>query len=86
MSETPVYPDLLHISLNDIRTELDTKTFTTVDLTNACIVHIQEVGTALEAVVEINPDALDIAEQLDIECEAHVRRGQVHTLFLIQVI
>ncbi|KUJ14716.1 putative amidase [Mollisia scopiformis] len=75
LSEAPTYPDLLHISVADIASGLDTKRFTSVDLTKAFIARIYEVDSALNTVVEINPDALYIAEQLDLEREKHGRRG-----------
>lgn len=78
MPGTPRYPPLLHITIDGIQQGLDAKTFSSVDLANACIARIHEVESTLNAVVEINPDALSIAEQLDDEREKHGRRGPLH--------
>ncbi|PVH86294.1 amidase signature enzyme [Cadophora sp. DSE1049] len=75
---TPSYPSLLNTSIDDIGHGLDSNSFTAVDLVNAYIARIREVESTLNAVVEINQDALDIAEQLDAEQKRHGRRGPLH--------
>ncbi|PHH60140.1 hypothetical protein CDD81_2098 [Ophiocordyceps australis] len=58
-------PLLLDASLEDLRSGLDQGVFTSVDLVQTYIARIKETHHALRAVVEINPDALAIAAQLD---------------------
>ena len=50
--------------------------FTSADLVKAYIARTKEVNDELHAVIEINPDALSIAEELDREAvEKGKRRG-----------
>ncbi|PHH82708.1 hypothetical protein CDD82_5063 [Ophiocordyceps australis] len=58
-------PLLLDASLEDLRSGLDQGVFTSVDLVQAYLARIKETNHVLHAVVEINPDALAIAAQLD---------------------
>lgn len=64
-SEGVRLPLLLDATLDELRTGLDAGRFTSVDLTKAYIARIHEVNENLHAVTEINPDALDIAAELD---------------------
>ncbi|KAI9042780.1 putative amidase [Aspergillus affinis] len=54
--------------------------FTSVDLVNAYFRRINDVNSTLHAVLEVNPDALDIAKQLDQEREMGHLRGPLHGL------
>ncbi|OAA49192.1 glutamyl-tRNA(Gln) amidotransferase subunit A [Beauveria brongniartii RCEF 3172] len=58
-------PLLLDATLDELRAGLDAGRFTSVELTKAYIARINEVNEDLHAVTEINPDALDIAAELD---------------------
>ncbi|KAJ4151184.1 hypothetical protein LMH87_011899 [Akanthomyces muscarius] len=58
-------PPLLDATLDELRTGLDAGRFTSVELTKAYIARIYEVNEDLHVVTEINPDALDIAAELD---------------------
>ncbi|OAA79818.1 glutamyl-tRNA(Gln) amidotransferase subunit A [Akanthomyces lecanii RCEF 1005] len=58
-------PLLLDATLDELRTGLDAGRFTSVELTKAYIARIHEVNDDLHVVTEINPDALDIAAELD---------------------
>ncbi|OAA64024.1 glutamyl-tRNA(Gln) amidotransferase subunit A [Cordyceps fumosorosea ARSEF 2679] len=58
-------PLLLDATLDELRTGLDAGRFTSMELTKAYIARIREVNEDLHAVTEINPDALDIAAELD---------------------
>lgn len=77
MFNTEPLPSLLNITLDEIASGLDTRKFTAVDLTKAYIARIQEVNHVFHAVLEINKDALSIAEALDEEFETSGRRGFV---------
>ncbi|KAM3443350.1 hypothetical protein MY4824_000653 [Beauveria thailandica] len=58
-------PLLLDATLDELRAGLDAGRFTSVELTKAYIARINEVNEDLHAVTEINPEALDIAAELD---------------------
>lgn len=60
-------PHLLDATLDELRAGLDAGRFTSVELTKAYIARINEVNDDLHAVTEINPDALNIAAELDRE-------------------
>ncbi|KAJ6780395.1 hypothetical protein PWT90_03539 [Aphanocladium album] len=62
-------PLLLDATLDELRAGLDAGRFTSVELTKAYIARINEVNNDVHAVTEINPDALDIAANLDNERE-----------------
>jgi amidase len=54
---------------------LDDGLFTSVELTRAYLARIDEVNNDFRAVTEVNPDALDIAAQLDSERAEGRSRG-----------
>ncbi|RDA86599.1 hypothetical protein CP532_6013 [Ophiocordyceps camponoti-leonardi (nom. inval.)] len=58
-------PPLLDATLDDLRTGLDNGLFTSVDLVKAYIGRIEDVDPQLRTMLEINPDAISIAEELD---------------------
>ncbi|KKK26510.1 hypothetical protein ARAM_001004 [Aspergillus rambellii] len=73
----PVLIDATSIELQD---GLRRGCFKSVDLVKAYIARITEVNSALNAVLEINKDALEIAEQLDQERKQGRIRGPLHGL------
>jgi len=66
---------LLNATIESLSEGLASKQFTSVDLVKAYLARIAEVNETFHAVIEINPDALDIAAGLDAECTAGSRRG-----------
>ncbi|KAF2106873.1 amidase signature domain-containing protein [Lophiotrema nucula] len=78
MSPTLSLPSLSAITCEEIRTGLESGFFTSKDLVNAYSTRTEEVNDRLNAVLEINPDALAIAEQLDKERREGKIRGQLH--------
>ncbi|KAF7910290.1 hypothetical protein EAE99_011337 [Botrytis elliptica] len=70
------FPDLNEASIEDLAEGLKDKEFTSVDLINAT--RINDVNDALNAVVEINPDAILIASMLDNERSMGTLRGPLH--------
>lgn len=68
---------MLDITLEEIASGLDGRKFTAVDLTHAYIARIEEVNDIFHAVLEINKDAVSIAEALDEEFKVTGRRGFV---------
>ncbi|KAF3922811.1 hypothetical protein ABW21_db0202348 [Orbilia brochopaga] len=75
---TDKIPDLIDITIDDITTYLGDGCFTSVQLTKAYIARINEVNSTLRAVLELNPDALDIATSLDAERANGKIRGPLH--------
>ena len=53
---------LLRITIDNISTGLETHRFSFVDTVKAYLARIEEISSTLHAVVEINPEALSIAE------------------------
>lgn len=71
------FPQLLDATLDELQQGLDSHRFTSVDLTKAYLARIREVNEQLHAVNEINPDALEIAAQLD-QSRADGNLGPLH--------
>lgn len=72
---------LEEITITQLQAVLETGDITARTLTEAYLEHIEQLdtqGPALHAVIEINPDALAIAERLDAERRAHGPRGPLH--------
>lgn len=68
-------PLLLDATLDELRAGLDVGSFTSVDLVTAYIARIREVNEELRPVTEINPDALSIAAELDLQRLAGAARN-----------
>jgi amidase len=68
-------PLLMNITLDDIAHGFDDDHFTSVHLVKAYIARINEVNDEFHAVLEINKDALKIAQGLDEERKRCGRRG-----------
>lgn len=77
------FPDLLNASLEELSTGLERGTFSSVDLTKAYILRIEDVNSVLHAVTEINPDALSIAAALDAERASGTIRSPLHGIPLL---
>ncbi|KAL1855192.1 hypothetical protein VTK73DRAFT_8628 [Phialemonium thermophilum] len=75
---TCTYPKLYDAKLEDLTGGLESGCFTSVDLVKTYLARIDEVNDQLHAVLEVNPDALDIAAQLDAERAAGHTRGPLH--------
>ncbi|KAM7189100.1 amidase [Naviculisporaceae sp. PSN 640] len=72
------FPSLLDATIDDLRAGLDNGSFTSVALVTAYLARIAEVNDVLHAVTEINPDALQIAADLDAERVQGKSRGPLH--------
>lgn len=69
------FPSLLDITQQELSKGLDRGLFSSVDLVRAYLARIQEVKKDYNAIIEHNPDALEIAERLDTERQIKGRRG-----------
>lgn len=73
--------ELEGLSIDDLQKKMETGEFTSHQLVKLYldrIIHIDQQGPNLHAVIEINPDALSIADQLDTERKANKVRGPMH--------
>jgi amidase len=74
-------PVVAEATLSDLRSWMEAGRFTSEELTSAYLRRIEEVdqgGPALRAVIEVNPDALEIARRLDRERAEKGPRGPLH--------
>ena len=68
--------DLYERSVEELQKYLSEGRFTSVDYVKSCLRRIHYTNPYLECVIEVNPDAIGIATELDNE------RRQVSILFL----
>lgn len=62
---TAAIPDILQMTIDDAIAGFSNGSFTSVQLTTTYLARIQEVNQLLHAVIETNPDALQIATTAD---------------------
>ncbi|KAH6603190.1 amidase signature enzyme [Trichoderma cornu-damae] len=74
----PPFPSLLDATLDQLAEGLESRRFTSVQLTKAYLARIEQVNETVHAVVQVNPVALDIAQGLDGERAAGSIRGSLH--------
>ena len=72
------YPLLIDATTEELATGLEAGSITSVDLVTAYIDRILEVNSTLNVVQELNPDALRIAFELDLERQFGIVRGPLH--------
>ncbi|KAK3389139.1 amidase [Podospora didyma] len=72
------FPSLIDATVDDIKAALDSQLFTSVDLVNAYLRRIAEANPIVNAVTEVNPDALSIAAALDAERAQGKIRSDLH--------
>ena len=70
-------------TLLDLINELDNNTLTSCDLVNMYLKQIQTLDPKLNAIAEINPDALAIAKILDEERKNNKKRSPLHGIPII---
>jgi amidase len=72
---------LLEATIDDLQQKMQSGEYTSVSITKLYLKRIAELdkkGPALNAVIELNPDALRIAENMDAERKAGKLRGPLH--------
>jgi amidase len=80
-SAATIQIDLEEITIEDIGKGFQSGRFSSKTLVEACLARIDLIdrkGPAINAVIEINPDALRIAAELDREFKAKGPRGPLH--------
>jgi amidase len=78
---TMTSPDIEERSLADLHTDLTTGRVTAESLVTAYLARIERIdrsGPALASVIELNPEALEIARALDAERRSKGPRGPLH--------
>lgn len=70
--------DLYEVTLSELQRLFSDKKLTSVEYVQFCLDRIHQVNQYLEAVIEVNPDALDIAYGLDTERQNGSVRGALH--------
>ena len=70
-------------TIKTVQTMLDSNKLTSFDLINEYLARIKEFDSKTNAIIEINPDALDIAKQLDKERKTSGKRGLLHGIPII---
>ncbi|KAI1120442.1 amidase [Nemania abortiva] len=70
--------NLSEVTITKLQDHLGSKHFTSEQYVSLCLERIRQIDPYLEAVMEINPDALHIARNLDGERERGVIRGPLH--------
>ena len=77
----PAFAALEEATISDLQAGMKSGAFTAVSLAGAYLARIKEMdnnGPALNSVIELNPDALVIAERLDRERKKGVLLGPLH--------
>ena len=59
--------DLYESSVEEIQQHLSENRFTSVNYVSFCLQRIHDVNPYLECIIEVNPDAMEIAAELDDE-------------------
>ena len=70
--------DLFEASIPDLQRHLQEGKFTSVEYIQYCLERIRQTNPYLEAVIEVNPDAVDIASKLGEERQNGTVRGPLH--------
>jgi amidase len=75
------HPELATVTIQELRDRLESRDLTAVRLVEMHLERIEAVdrnGPGLHSIIELNPDALDIAERMDRERAAGHSRGPLH--------
>jgi len=70
--------ELNEITIDELQSKMETGELTSVDVCKKYLFRIEKVDPFLKSVIELNPDALDIAEKLDAERKDGKVRGPLH--------
>ena len=70
--------DLFEITVDELQHLYAIEAFTSEDYVQSCLDRIQATNPYLEAVIETNPDAIRIAQELDEERKQGNIRGPLH--------
>ena len=73
--------ELIEVTIDELQAKMQTGEMSSKDITRWYLNRIENIdkkGPAINSVIEVNPDALDIAESMDAERKAGKVRGPMH--------
>ncbi|MEZ5104276.1 MAG: amidase [Draconibacterium sp.] len=70
--------DLNEVTIEELQQKMNSGELTSVEICQKYLERIKKVDPVLKAVIELNPDALEIAQQLDEERKSGKVRGSLH--------
>ncbi|KAI1419879.1 amidase signature domain-containing protein [Xylaria sp. FL1777] len=71
--------DIEELSITQLQNHLEARTFTCRDLAQCYLKRVELVNPHIKAVIETNPDALEIADELDAERDGNgITRSKIH--------
>lgn len=77
--------DIEELSISQLQNHLERNSFTSKELVQCYLKRIELVNPRIKAVIETNPDALKIADELDAERESTGVRSRIHGIpFLVK--
>ncbi len=81
VTQRPIADDLIELSVTELGALLQRGALTSRDLTQRFLTRIAQMdktGVAINAIIELNPDALAIADQRDAERKSGITVGPLH--------
>ena len=78
MPDGDPYPELVEVTISDLQAQMKAKKLTSRKLTEMYLERIKQIDTKTHSVLELNPDALAIADAMDKERKKGKVRGPMH--------
>lgn len=78
ITDAEPFPELIEITIPQLQAQMKSEQLTARKLTEMYLERIKQIDTKTHAILEINPDALAIADQLDKERKKGKVRSQLH--------
>lgn len=78
MTDGDPHPELVEVTISDLQAQMNAKKLTSRRLTEMYLERIAAIDTKTHAVLELNPDALAIADAMDKERKKGKIRGPLH--------
>lgn len=72
------FPELVEVTIAELQAQMKAKKLTSRKLTEMYLERIKQIDTKTHSVLELNPDALAIADQMDKERKKGKVRGPMH--------
>ena len=77
-ADSDPFPELVEVTIRELQAQMKAKKLTSRRLTEMYLERIAKIDTKTHAVLELNPDALAIADQMDKERKKGKVRGPLH--------
>lgn len=77
-AESEPFPELVEVTIGELQARMRSGTLTARRLTEMYLERIKQIDTKTRSVIEINPDAIPIAEQMDKERKKGKVRSMLH--------